>query len=544
MKNRHSLMLAAAVLPLLLTACQSATDSPRIVNIINFVRYTEPRKEVVTEEVLYTATRLEAEDLRSKDLVATWLLEYDALIDSSYQHLMKEELQRGCEVGAWWEITQPQVEAAGLEWRGRYPWDWHANVGFSVGYTPEERVKLVDVYMEKFRQIFGFYPKSVGSWMIDAGTLAYLYDRYGIEASCNCRDQVGTDGYTLWGGYWNGAYYPSRENAYMPAQTAEGAIGVPVFRMLGSDPIYQYDAGVGGAVQGVVTLEPVYPKAGGDPVWVDWFFRMFTEEPHMGYNYGQAGQENSFTWRKIGKGLLYQTEQIAALRAAGKIRVETLGETGRWFKETYAVTPPTSVITTEDYQGNQRKVLWFNSRNYRAHLLWEGPSLRLRDIHVFDEKLRSPYLDAPETTPVFHYETLPFVDGCLWSTAERMAGLYFVTPGFEGGDPVFSVRDGGRRQEVVWPSAAGQGRFVLSFPEDDLRVYAEGVPEGWYLDLKVNSGTQLPFTEISSERLSARYLDTDYCLTLQEGGFEDCRAEGDGQVLRIRPAAGRITMCF
>ena len=28
----------------------------------------------------------------------------------------------------------------------------------------------------------------------------------------------GTDGYTLWGGYWNQAYYPSRLNSYMPAQ--------------------------------------------------------------------------------------------------------------------------------------------------------------------------------------------------------------------------------------------------------------------------------------------------------------------------------------
>lgn len=29
----------------------------------------------------------------------------------------------------------------------------------------EEREKLVDVYMEDFKQIFGFYPKSVGSWL-------------------------------------------------------------------------------------------------------------------------------------------------------------------------------------------------------------------------------------------------------------------------------------------------------------------------------------------------------------------------------------------
>ena len=56
------------------------------------------------------------------------------------------------------------------------------------------------------------------------------------------------------------AYYPSRINAYMPAQTEEGQIPVPIFRMLGSDPIYQYDDGLGQERQGVISLEPVYEK--------------------------------------------------------------------------------------------------------------------------------------------------------------------------------------------------------------------------------------------------------------------------------------------
>jgi hypothetical protein len=138
---------------------------------------------------------------------------------------------------------------------GRYPWDWHANVGFSVGYTPEEREKLVDVYMKDFKNIYGYYPKSVGSWYIDAHTLKYMYKKYGIVASCNCRDQIGTDGYTLWGGYWNQAYYPSVKNAYMPAQTETNQIPVPVFRMLGCDHVPQYDAKLKMKRQGNVTFK-------------------------------------------------------------------------------------------------------------------------------------------------------------------------------------------------------------------------------------------------------------------------------------------------
>lgn len=541
-------LLSIPLLPVLLAlavACgnkEGSGDSPRIVNIINFIRYTEPRHEAITEQVLYETVRSQAEDLRSKGLIGTYLLQYDALIDSSYQALMKEEMSRGCEVGAWWEITQPHVEDAGYTWRGRFPWDWHAHVGFSVGYTAAEREHLADVYMEKFKEIFGHYPKSVGSWFIEAGTLAYLRDRYGIEASCNCRDQVGTDGYTIWGGYWNGGYYPSRQNANMPAQTAEEAIDVPIFRMLGSDPLDQYEAGVGGVVQSVATMEPVYGNYGSKPAWIDWFLKMFTEDPHMGYNYVQLGQENSFTWERMADGFVYQTGRLAALRDEGKVRIETLAETGRWFKEHYPVTPPTSIVVTEDHRSEGRKTLWFNSRNYRANLLWKGPSLKIRDLHVFDERLRSEYLDHPDTLSVFRYETLPLVDGCLWSSAGQMAGLYLHAPEFEGGEPAFVSKDGNRRQLVSWPAADGKGRFVLSFTEDRLEIASKGPVGKWFLELSVTPGAKLPFTEITEDHILASYLGRDYGMKLEKGSVEDLRETSPGSVFRLLPQGGRLVL--
>lgn len=546
MKPRTFKITAAALMLCALAACgtkeKPAAESPRIVNIINFIRYCEPRNEEVTVQVLYETTASQAKDMRAKDLVGTYLLQYDALIYPPYQELMKEEMARGCEIGAWWEITQPHVEAAGYTWKGRYPWDWYANAGFSVGYTAAEKEKLVDTYMEKFKEIFGIYPESVGSWFIDAATLAYMRDKYGIVASCNCKDQYGTDGYTMWGGYWNGAYYPSRENAYMPAQTAAGAIDLPVFRMLGSDPIYQYDAGVDGVFQDVVTLEPVYKKGGGDPDWIDWFFRMFTDKRHLGFNYVQVGQENSMVWKDMEKGFVTQTDRLVKLRAEGKVRIETLAESGRWFSETYPVTPPTSVVTTEDNQGGNLKTFWFNTRFYRANLLWDEPGLKFRDLHVFDEKLRSEYLDHPTTTPIFHYETLPLMDGNLWSTSEKMAEMRFVTPGFKGGDPGFIPSADGQSQTVIWPSSDGKGRFIMNFTEDGIDIATKGKVGDWYLELTTAPGKELPFTEISENTVKARHQGMDYGMTLPKGSFQDLRGQGDGAVLRINPSGNQIAI--
>ena len=150
---------------------QSADASePRIVNIYNFIRNSDYRL-ANSEDILYEATRQEIQLIKPTGLPATWALQYDALINPRYQKLLKEQLGTNDEIAAWWEIPRPLVEKAGLKWRGhQYEWDSTANVGFSPGYTPEERRKLVDVYMADFKAIFGCYPRTVGSWFIDEGS--------------------------------------------------------------------------------------------------------------------------------------------------------------------------------------------------------------------------------------------------------------------------------------------------------------------------------------------------------------------------------------
>src|SRR6195952_2863336 len=122
---------------------QNRIDHPRIVNIINFIRLLEPRDSAITEDVLYQTVVKQVELMRKYKLGGTFLLQYDALLDHRYQKLLKSLPRDSFEIGAWWETPQPLVENAGMKWRGRYPWDWHANIGFSTGYTPGEREKLI-----------------------------------------------------------------------------------------------------------------------------------------------------------------------------------------------------------------------------------------------------------------------------------------------------------------------------------------------------------------------------------------------------------------
>ena len=547
---RSTLAVAACASLFVLMGCGSKSneeqETPRIVNFINFVRDIEPRIESITPEVLFETTRLEAEAIHQYGFHGTWLLQYDALIDARYQDMMREEMAHGCEVGGWWEITQPHVEAAGYEWRGRYPWDWHADKGFAVGYTQEERERLVDVYMEKFKEIFGCYPNSIGSWFIDAHTLAYMREKYNIEGCCMCRDQVGTDGYTLWGGYWHGAYYPSRVNAYMPAQTEAGQIDLPVFRMLGSDPLYQYSAGVGGSIQSVCTMEPTYVNA-QKPEWVAWYLRCQTEDPALGYTYFQAGQENSFTWPVFQRGYEVQLPQIAQLQKDGKLRVETLIETARNFRKQYSTTPATACTAMSDYTDRDGKTIWFNSRFYRTNILWQGDRMTVRDIHLFDERVVSPYYEKVCTSNQCIYMTQPLVDGCLWSTASDMAGLGFycreadgTLRELHGETPVITSKK--NHIKISWPLKEAKGEIRMSFDEKEMKITCSAKKLDWCMLLHTQPEAKLPFTQIEEGRIAGEQEGYDYQASLKKGHFVDQREKGDGSVFLIVPEKKEIQL--
>ena len=531
LRGKSSLAISAICLALTGFAL-AREESPKIVNIINFIRGVEPREE----RDLIEPVRQQLALAKKYRLPTTYLIQYDALINPAFTDLLKKEMASGDEIGAWLEVVQPQVEAAGLEWRGRFPWDWHTDVGFTQGYSVEDRIKVLDVYMAKFKEVFGSYPKSVGCWIIDAPSLNYLHDKYDVNAACNCKDQSGTDGYTLWGGYWNQAYYPSRKNAYMPAQTKDQQLDVPVFRMLGSDPVHQYDQGIGGSWQGVVTLEPVYRPGGGDPKWVDWFFDTNFNRPSLAFSYMQAGQENSFGWPAMSAGLIDQYAKLATFQRQGKIKVQTLGESGAWFRSKFKSTPATSIVALEDSAKDPKRSIWYESRFYRVNLYWESDNWRIRDLHLFNEDYPERYLTKRVDGPTATYDTLPILDGFHWSKPDDIAGIRGVSEHAGVSQPLLTkgvpeVREVGSDSLVVTCALASGGSLRVRFDPERLIVNLNGatVPADWSLELGWAEGRDTPVTDVTNHAILYQHEGFNYSLNCGESAVS--RVQGKNRIL-------------
>lgn len=494
----------------------------QIANIICFIRGSEPRNRKldlirpVTEQVKL---------LGRYNLKGTFLYQYDALISSDFTAPMKL-CRTPVEIGVWLEIVEPLCRAAGIPWRGRpgFDWDWHAHCGFSVGYTLEERRRLCDVLFEKFRTVFGYYPRVIGSWMIDGYTLGYLYKRYNIIGSCNCKDQWGTDGYTLWGGYYGQAYYPSVNNGFCPAQTPDCQIPVPVFRMLGSDPIYQYDWGLEQSqslesqeLQGVVTLEPVFcgEGGGGDPKWVDWYLKENFAPDTLSFGYTQIGQENSFGWEAMEKGLCYQFSRISEMIKQGYLEAETLAETAFWFKEKYPLTPASTITAFEDWRGMNRKALWYCCRNYRANFLLRGGRVYIRDMFLFDQNYTERYRKEPCRTDYLIFDNLAVMDGNRWSGSNVRAGIY---PMWESAPEnsyteVLSRHENTAENEISFYVSSVCGNYRVTCSEEQL-IFKSDRP-GLFLEFRQKADS--PHAEINGRQLYFSQNGFAYSVTVSKG---------------------------
>jgi hypothetical protein len=263
----------------------------------------------------------------------------------------------------------------------------------------------------------------------------------------------------------------------------------------------------------------------------------------MDYGYVQTGQENSFTWRSMAKGFNIQMPMIARLHKEGKIALKTLGETGKWFKDNYRVTPPTSVTVLSDHSKKNQKTVWFNSRFYRANLLWDQGTMRFRDIHLFDESVASDYLTKRGTSTQCHYYTLPIVDGFRWSSLQTVAGLRLKSVGgleIKGGVPTVDDSTEGELT-VRWPIHSPKGEIVMTFNETSVSVWAEGgMKDNWFLELSSDKKAKLPFRKIDRKKLSCTYKNSPYSISAIRGAFTNEPGSG----LRIIPEDNRIVLDF
>lgn len=516
----------APLLSTLITPAAAATDdrAVRCINIVNFIREIEPRFKM--DMMLPIQNQMEL--ILEHKLPATWLLQFDALVSGPFVDYLKAHMAPSHEVGYWFEMNERHCKAADVEWRGRpgYEWDHIPHVAFTIGYTHEERIKLADTAMREFKRIWGRYPSSVASWNLDSFTMAHLTEKYGIDAYAVCRDQIATDGFTIWGAPIAG-YYPSKANCWSPALSKSNQINTPVFRMLGQDPVYyyqrEYSLPNGRILREPDTMEPAW-TSGRSPRFIGEFLKMISDAPTLKFGYAQLGQENTFPWPQQAEGYPIQMKALAQLRDKGTVSVETMGDSGRRFKKAFKTTPAQAQIMLDDPFGNAQlpqRTVWYQSRFYRANLHLKGDLAFLRDVTVYSDTVAQPFLDTATRLHDVEQRMPAVLDGYHWSNdpgspTARGAGGYFSL----GGNPIkitgpAKVTESGSDLEVQLPIASG----TLTVRFEEQRIFCRVTPSpAQPLTLTFEwDPAKAPSVQVEPENVTYRGKDVQYSVAMQSG---------------------------
>ncbi|MBI4039798.1 hypothetical protein HY389_00385 [Candidatus Daviesbacteria bacterium] len=181
--------------------------------------------------------------ISTKNLPASWLLQYDTLADAQLLSKIKSFDNRQ-EEGVLLEVSQKMADDARIVYPVNTPWSYPQAV-FLSGYSQSDRKKLIDLLFGRFKNTFGFYPSAVGAWWIDSYSLDYIKDKYNIKTAMIVADQKTTDSYGVWGQWWGVPYYPAKANLLVPAGNLNDKLDVVIIQWAQRDPLLARGEGPG-----------------------------------------------------------------------------------------------------------------------------------------------------------------------------------------------------------------------------------------------------------------------------------------------------------
>ncbi len=253
-------------------------------------------------------------------------------------------------------------------------------------FSIEDKKSIVDDVFGKFYERFGFYPKSTGSYYMDAELTNYIKEKYPdvVCAVATCWEEgpkayhtCNNSWYTLMdGGPW-APWIPSKQNTHAPAANEEEDSGIVAIPHLSRDLLACYDGNGSNfgthpqnVLRGMIYRDGEYP----------YLFNLVDQYRHLAkYNDGIAynmmfvgpGWLNKLgRWESPYELLAKSYEDGLAyygqLKKEGKLIDMTMEEFAHFYRENKHYTQPECALWKDILYGSKKQVFWYCDPYMRA----------------------------------------------------------------------------------------------------------------------------------------------------------------------------------
>ncbi len=353
-----------------------------LVNPVRISKYTVDSAESI---------KAQYKIIKQNKLPATWLFTFDVL-DNPKAVAVAKEMDIKQEKGIFLEVTPAFALASKIAYNNSGFWHF-ANSVFLSGYVPADRVKLIDAVFEKFKSDFGYYPTSVGGWWVDAYSLSYIKEKYGITAHLGLADQLSTDGYEVWGEYWSSPFYPSKNHTGIPAATNDSKLDVVELEWAPRDPLNGYKDSKYSTQD--------YPLMGQNFDYFERLVRLFAGQHDNQFGQITLGLEGDFPAESYSETSEFAKQMglVRKLADEGDDTITNMKDFSSWYRKQFPGVSPVQVIKTDDLLGTNEKLIWYNSPNYRAGIRYDATSQKTEivDLRIYQPDFQEPYFSLPNT---------------------------------------------------------------------------------------------------------------------------------------------------
>lgn len=364
-----------------------------VITVINPIR----GKELGLEKAnLVTSLQEQWQVGQEAGVHATWLWQYSAMEEANMVDFAKARMQDE-EFGIFLEIDRNWTKKSAVQYRGRGPW-WFSDGLLLASYDQNERIKLIDRVFSKFKKSFGYYPKTVGAWWVDAFSISYMQEKYGIIALLQCSDQIATDSYSIWGTPWSIPYVSSRSNAAIPAHSWNDSSQVVTMQWAPRDPTLAYG-------DSLHSLQD-YQIRGYKQSYFDYLTHIYLKEPmdHIVIGLEGGGSPSAYQTR-------YKNEliQVRKWEKEKKIVLLSARDYAEYFLKNRVILPTTRYFLTKDFQSEDQS-FWFHSPNFRAGIHKKNENIFLIDLRDYTQARAEDFSLLPNSQGNIRINTPALID--------------------------------------------------------------------------------------------------------------------------------------
>lgn len=399
-------------------------------------------------------------------------------------------------------------------------------------FSMEDKISIVDDVFGKFKDIFGFYPESTGSYYMDAELVNYIKATYpsvkcavatcweeGPKAYHTCNNSW----YTLLdGGPW-APWIPSKQNVHAPAVNQEEDSGIVAIPHLSRDLIATYDGN--GSNFGTHPQNVLRGMSYDTKTWeYPYLFNLIDqyrslEKYNNGYAYnmvfvGPAWLNKMGRWEApyelLTKSYDDCMKYYGELKEQGQLDDMTMAEFADYYRQKRTYTEPECALWRDILYGSDKQLFWYCDPYMRACINMDQGGA-LVDLRPYVSKLK---WEVGIGTPHVQDASYPFL------IQEKYRAGYFTHYAGEG--TMRSAKLTYQGEEVDLCLCRTHAKFSEELIENGLkkRILTLKPVEIEFHDLTVQLQTKVIFTEgsgdIEMERTVLSMSDPDAEVTLNE----------------------------